>query len=99
MELNFTYPKSAGWKEATTGREAADAIEGSGRASVLRQRVLDAFQDFGDMTADECAAILTVDRIAIRPRCSELHKQGLLIDTGVRRSNESGASAKVWRLK
>jgi predicted transcriptional regulator len=49
-------------------------------------------------TADEIADELNRSILSIRPRFSELLRQGLIRDTGVRRGNQSGCSAKVWRV-
>jgi len=92
------YPFRAGSKESTTSREAAVAIEAKGRAKTLRGRVLAWFQQGNEGTADACAALLGEDILAIRPRVTELHKQGWLEHTGQRRKNASGASAHVWRI-
>ena len=97
--LPVVYPYHAGAKEGTTSRDAADRIEQSGRAELLRSRCLAALEDsvFG-MTADEVATQLGEDILSVRPRISELNKRGLIRDTGFRRRNASGASAKTWRV-
>jgi len=87
------YPDRAGFKEQGTSRDAANAIEGSGRAANLRIAVL-GFYARQSGTADEAAAALGESPFSIRPRVSELTKQGRLIRTGERRkSSEGGASA------
>lgn len=85
------YPVSAGFKGTDTSRAAAETIN----ASVLRGKVLDAYRRFGPMTADQCAEALRIDRLSIRPRCSELKRLGKLRDTGNRAPNDSGKSAVV----
>jgi predicted ArsR family transcriptional regulator len=94
----WRYPHRAGSKEPTTSKDAADRIEAKGRAAKLRQRVLDWFGAGYQGTADEVAAQLREDRLSIRPRVAELHRQGLLERTGQRHKNASGAPAHVWRL-
>jgi len=64
----------------------------------LQRLVLEALADH-DMTADEIAAYLSIDRLAIRPRLTELAHLGLIIDTGDRRPNASGKLAAVWRRR
>lgn len=93
-----SYPQRAGFKESTTSRDAATKIEATGRAAKLRAVVIGAFELGFQGTADELAANVGESVLAIRPRVSELHKQGRLEPTGERRSNSSGASAHVWRL-
>jgi len=92
------YPHRAGAKERTTSLEAAHRIEAKGRAQRLRDAVLGAFELGWEGTADELAVRLGEDKLAIRPRVSELHRQGWLEHTGRRKKNASGASAHVWRL-
>ncbi len=92
------YPHVAGSKEVTTSAAAAKMMETSGRAELLRHRSLAAIEDsVFRLTADECAAQLGETVLAVRPRISELNKRGLIVDTGIRRKNISGISAKVWR--
>lgn len=99
QELDFTrYPERAGAKDMDTGRAAANAIEGSGRAPLLRDRVLEVFARGYRLTADEVAAKLDEDILSIRPRVSELFKQHKLLDTGERRLNTRGRPAKVLRI-
>lgn len=101
QELDFTaprYPDRAGFKDRDTGMAAAHAIEGSGRAKLLRERFFDLYAQGHRLTADEACARLDVDRLSGRPRVTELVKQGKLLDTGVRRPNVGGRPAKVYRL-
>lgn len=89
------YPFAPGFKEVTTSKDAAAAV--GGKASALRDSVVSTLQ-WHDRTADEIATDLGVSVLSIRPRVSELHKQGLIEKTGKRRKNSSGMSAHVWRL-
>jgi predicted HTH transcriptional regulator len=57
-----------------------------------------ALDRFGPMTADQCANLLRIDKLSIRPRFSELAAQGKIIDTGERRPNQSGKRAIVWAV-
>jgi predicted ArsR family transcriptional regulator len=78
-----------------TNAQAHEAIERSGRADNLRlgvERILSK----GSFTADEVAAQLGESPLAVRPRLSELRKENLIRDTGLRRANASGKSAAVW---
>lgn len=93
------YPRAPGFKEKTTSREAAKSIAPDAskiRAAVLR--VIEA-SPLG-VTADECAGILNLSVLSVRPRVSELRKSGSIRKNNIaghmRRKNESGQSAIVW---
>lgn len=92
----FDYPAHPGAKDADTSREAAEAI--ASRAPRLRGLVLRCLSLHGPMTADETAKQMKEDKLSIRPRFSELLRDGAIEDTGERRRNSNGRSAKVWRL-
>lgn len=70
-------------------------------ASNVRDQVLDAIQAMGahGLTADECASLLDVDRLTVRPRTSELRAESSIIDSGERRPNDSGKMAIVWKVR
>ena len=86
------YPEAAGAQATTTSREAAASVD----VSRLRRAVLDCLAGHGPLTADECAARLGASVLTIRPRVSELRARGQVVDTGVRRVNQSGRRAAVW---
>lgn len=92
----FDYPCHPGSKDKDTGREAAEAI--APRAAGLRALVLRCLTLNGAMTADETAEHLGLSPFAIRPRFTELLRDGAIVDSGERRTNATGRSAKVWRL-
>lgn len=105
-----TYPTRAGFTEHTTSKDAADAIEDSGKAQTLRDEVVRvlrieqasaqrfiATKAYG-MTADEIAAELGESVFSIRPRVAELHKRGVIVKTGERRKSSNGRPSHVWRL-
>ena len=91
----FSYPTTAGYKDGTTSKAAAESMAKT--LPRLRAMVKGAFKQ-GPATADEIAATLDISRLAVRPRVTELAKQGIIAETGERRPNESGRSAKVWAL-
>lgn len=92
----FSYPRHAGWKEPTTSRDAAKAIEP--RAKVLRRKVLDFIKVNPGASADEIAASLNERIWSIRPRVSELHRDCEIEKTGQRKTNSSGMTAHCWRV-
>jgi hypothetical protein len=78
----LTYPDAPGFKVSGPSEQAAEAI--SGTANKMRAAVLRQF------------AILSV--LSVRPRVSELNRNGEIQQTGARRKNESGMTATVWRV-
>lgn len=95
----FTYPHKAGFKDNSTSREAAEAIEASGRAPDLRTRVASFFIVGRTATADEVAVAIGETIYAIRPRVSELYKMDLIERTGERRPSANGQASHVYRRK
>ena len=67
----------------------------------MRERVLAAIRKAGafGLTADEAAAKLGLTPFTARPRCTELNKLGKIMDSGLRRENESGRRAIVWVVR
>jgi predicted ArsR family transcriptional regulator len=99
-ELDFSrlkYPDLPGAKTGGASQAAADSMIRS--AGKLRRQVVETLRQFPlGMTADECAAYLGVSILAIRPRFSELVRDGQIVGTPERRLNGSGRAATVWRL-
>jgi hypothetical protein len=92
------YPYAPGTK-VKEGPSVASAKRVETAARTLRELVYSLFQAHPNgLTADECAAALNVSILSIRPRVAELHTQGKLCDSGVRRQNASRHNATVWRL-
>lgn len=91
------YPVAPGFKkDRDTSFAAARAIER--RAPILRKRILDLLDKGYVLTPDECADILKIDKLAVRPRFSELAALGKIEDSGQRHKNASGKQAIAWRL-
>jgi len=88
------YPYAPGYKREGTSAIAAAEMEHP--AETLREQVHTTLM-LENLTADEVAAKLGRSVLAIRPRLSELVKQGSIHDTTTRRRNASGKSAVVWR--
>jgi predicted ArsR family transcriptional regulator len=95
----FTYPLAAGAKDQTTSRDAAQAIEQSGRAMTLRERVEGYFLAGRRATADEVAHALNETILAIRPRITELFKLGKIERTGAKRRSDGGRPGHEYRRK
>lgn len=77
-----------------TSQDAARRV--AGHVSLLQAEVLQAFKEFGPMTAGECEKLARFDHCGfstIRKRCSELAKAGHLVATGERRDGMT-----VWRI-
>ena len=91
------YPDHAGYKTIGTSQDAANAIEGSGKAGRLRAAVL-SYYAARNGTPDQCAAFLGESPFSIRPRCSELFTAGKLMRTGERRKSSNGRSQSVLSL-
>lgn len=89
------YPTAPGFKDSDTSRAAAESMAHT--APVLRDMCLNALRWHGPATTDEAAERLGLSVLSVRPRFTELLHGGLIADTGTRRANASGRSAKVWR--
>lgn len=89
------YPDHPGHKAAGPSEAAATAIAGT--AKVLRQQVLQiiAASQHG-LTADQVAAKLNRSVLSVRPRVSELRRQGEIRQASQRGKNDSGMSASIW---
>jgi hypothetical protein len=98
MDAVGEYPDSPGHRGVETSIAAADAVAPS--LGGLQRLVLDAIKGRGSagLTADECAALVGLDRWSVQPRTSELRRKGLIADSGLRRRNETRKNAIVWTL-
>lgn len=90
------YPTTPGYKTIGPSKEAAKSM--IPRSKLLRDRCLDALR-ISSMTADECANILNVSILSVRPRFSELCQMDLIEATTLRGKNASGRRATVWKIK
>lgn len=93
------YPLSPGYaKGSVTSRGAAETIApkaGDLRMAILRRLLTD------NLTPDELADALGVDRYDVRPRCSEMRMEawGVLVEpTGEKRLSARGNPQNVLRL-
>src|SRR5258708_8177413 len=89
------YPDAPGFKVAGPSEEAAHAVAPTART--LREKVRNVIASSpAGLTADEVAAKLNRSILSVRPRGSELHRNGHIQQTGAPGKNESGMSASVW---
>ena len=91
------YPQAPGWKEPTTSKDAAIAIEP--KAKRLRALVLADLRRNPASTADETAARIGESVLSVRPRFAELNRDLIIQKTGIKRRNESGLFANTWRVR
>ena len=93
----LTYPNAPGFKVSGPSEQAAEAMGGT--ANKMRAAVLAQLAQYpGGATADEIAKDLNLSVLSVRPRVSELNRTGKIKQTGARRKNESGMTARVWRI-
>lgn len=91
--FQFGYPHSPAYRVGSdTSFAAAESVD----AKTLQRLVLTELRK-GPGTPDEVAQRLGIDKLSIRPRCSELKALGRVIDTGERRKNSNGKSAAVLK--
>lgn len=64
----------------------------------IREACYEVLKKFS-MTADEVSHALSKSILTVRPRIAELLKKDLIEDTGIRRQNDSGKLAIVWKAK
>jgi len=91
------YPEGPGWRDNEASIAAAEAVAAD--APTIRGRVLRAIAGAwltGGLTADEAAARLALTPFTVRPRVTELRVMGKVVDSGLKRRNESGLLATVW---
>ena len=93
------YPYEAGWKEDQTSRDAAEAIEASGCAATLRERVERFFASGRQGTSEDVAKALAEPFQAVQPRISELRKLGKVEPSGLRAQLSRGGKGHIWRWK
>ena len=97
LSRDLKYPMIPGAKTDGPSQDAADYM--TPKVDNVREKVLNCFTQYENLTADEAAQKLQIDRLTIRPRVSELVKMGKLTDTGDRRAKSSGRNATVWKGK
>ncbi|WLB19369.1 hypothetical protein ACE102_01245 [Bradyrhizobium sp. vgs-9] len=93
----MSYPNSPGFKSRGTSSMAARRV--APHASALRDRVYAFLKSNypASFTADEVADRLGASILSVRPRVTELLREGGIIKTTSRRKNVSGMSAVAVR--
>lgn len=91
------YPGAPGFKVPGRSEDAAKTVRPS--AAKLRALVLARIgQCPNGKTADEIAEHLNLSILSVRPRVSELNRNGDIQPTGQRQKNASGMTASVWQI-
>lgn len=90
----FGYPHTPGAKDRDTSFEAAEGM--APQAPILRAKCLRELEHSNGLTADEVAGRLGLSILSVRPRITELARDGKVRDSGDRRRNASGKRAIVW---
>lgn len=90
----FSYPHHPGSQGRDTSQAAAE--HAADTAPLLRTRALAVLERSNGLTADEVAGRLGLSILSIRPRITELARDGKVRDSGARRCNASGRKAIVW---
>ena len=90
------YPKHPGSKTDGPSREAGDSMVEA--AKVQRAKCYAAVLEAGKdgRSGDQAAERIGVENWKVRPRLSELHRDGAIVDSGRRVLNASGRRATVW---
>jgi biotin operon repressor len=86
----------AGHRGVDTSIAGAQAIQNS--LPRLQKAVLGVIRQAGSRgaTGDEIAQALGWERFRVRPRTSELRRDGRIVDSGARRESLSGIASIVW---
>lgn len=92
----------SGQSEAASRRTDPDtsrAAAASVNAGAVETRILEAFEQFGWLSAFECADVLD-DALesTVRTAVSRLGRSGALVKTGTTRLNRHGRQSQVWKL-
>jgi hypothetical protein len=89
---NF-YPNVPGFKKAGTSSRAAEEMRE--RAPTIKQRILASMEKGHAWTPDKFAEAHGIDILSVRPRFSELLKQGKIVETRHTARNSSGKLASI----
>ena len=74
--------------------------ERTNNSKLLRRQALNCLKaNPQGLTADEIAELIGRNWWSVRPRMTELKDRGHLIRTGIKRRNDTGGLATVWRAR
>jgi len=93
IEDVLRYPDVPGWKGRETSQAAAEAIAPAAKS--LRARVFEEIRK-APGSPEQIAHRLKLPLMNVRPRCSELAAQGLIVDSGARGTAMGGRRAIIW---
>lgn len=96
VALKLVYPHKPGFKQRDTSKAAAKAV--NGRHREVWDRILEKLRQY-ELNVDELASMLDLDAFYLRPRVSELAKQGVIVDSGIRREGDRGKKMICWRVR
>jgi predicted ArsR family transcriptional regulator len=97
FEWQPAYPNSAGFKTTGASMEAAQAMDAGGKELSIRLRVLGYLKRGHVCTADDIAVALDETPFNVRPRLSQLLKQGFVEKLTDRGLSCNGADQHKWR--
>lgn len=95
MPNDFMYPMTPSVGQTDTSRLSAEAI--APKVETLREQALAVIRE-RPSTADEVAEAINESILNVRPRCTELSKLGLTMDSGLRRKNKFNRSCIVYKV-
>lgn len=90
----FDYPHSPGFKKA--GTSSAAAADMKPRAPTIKQQILASMAQGYAWTPDKFAGAHGLSILSVRPRFSELLREGKIVETGRTSPNNSGKRADVY---
>ena len=99
--FDYRYPNTAGFKErGGTSQEAARRVQKRNPKN-LGARVLAEVKKRGNvgLTCDECAGIIGLSILSVRPRFSELFAVDAIRKSKRTRVNYNGSRTRVWVAK
>lgn len=98
MPYTDQTPTAAGYKAAGPSAEAAQHVRLT--VKIIRARIIAHMRSAGrPVSADETAEAIGLSILSVRPRFSEMHKDGVIYDTGERGINEtSGRTCSLWLM-
>jgi N6-adenosine-specific RNA methylase IME4 len=86
-----------GWKGTDTSRQAAEDMSPD-RAAILRQKTLDTIRRSGPISAGDIAKAIDEYLYSVAPRITELRKDGLVRDSGLRHKSDRGKPVIAWEI-